>query len=160
MPHRIKEFAKEQVKDAESLIVSDPTEVKLGTQVIDAVDAILKDPRTQTVYVVDEDGLLEGLVTVHELLKVSSIQVGATKKKSILKFFKYMTLIYSETVDDIMRRPLSVKMNDTLIHALQLMEENNLFDLPVVDEDNRLIGELSGLEILTVLRDKLRSEKK
>jgi Mg/Co/Ni transporter MgtE len=152
-----KKFSEELVKDAEKLIVSDPASVETGTDVFTAVEAVLKEPRTKSVYVLDERQKLIGLITVHELLKVSSIQVGAHKRKRFLGFFKYMNLLYSETVDEVMRNPCSVRMDDKLIHALQLMEEFSLLDIPVVDGNDRLIGELSGLEVLTVLRDKIKS---
>jgi Mg/Co/Ni transporter MgtE len=155
MAPRIKRFSEELVKDAESLIVSDPASVREGVEVFAAVEAILEDPRTLTVYVVDKKYRLKGILVINDLLKVSAIQMTPKKKKTMINIFKYMSLLYSETVNDIMRKPVSIRMDDKIINALQLMEKHNLIDLPVVDGNNKLIGELSGLEILTVLREKI-----
>ena len=155
MAPNVKKFSEELVKDTESLIVSDPASVREGVEVFAAVEAVLEDPRTQTVYVVNKKYRLQGILTINDLLKVSAIQMTPKKKKTMINIFKYMSLLYSETVNDIMRKPVSVRMDDKIIHALQLMEKYNLIDLPVVDGNNKLIGELSGLEILTVLREKI-----
>jgi CBS domain-containing protein len=152
-----REFSEELVRDAHSLIVNDPAHVELGSKVYAAVNEILRDPRTETVYIVDEQDHLKGIITVSDLLKVSSIQVGAYKRKKFMNIFNYMSLLYSETVEDIMRKPISIRGDQKLINALQLMEEHKLSDLPVVDKNNRLIGELNGLEILTVIKDKIDS---
>ena len=157
MTAHIKRFSEELVKDAESLIVNDPISVREGVEVFAAVEAILKDPRTQTVYVVDKKYRLKGILNINDLLKVSSVQMAPRKKKKMWNFFKYMSLLYSETVNDIMRKPVSVRMDDKVIDALQLMERNNLMDLPVVDGNDKLIGELNGMEILTVLHEKIKS---
>ena len=152
-----KPFSEELVKDAKRLIVNNPATVQMGAQVFLAVEEILKDPRTETVYVVDETRKLRGIITVSDLLKVSCIQVGAQKKSKFLNFFKYMGLLYSENVEDIMRKPISVKNTEKLMTALSIMEEKELSDLPVVDNNNEIIGELNGLEILAVMRDKIKS---
>jgi Mg/Co/Ni transporter MgtE len=157
MAEEMKHLSEELVSDAESLIVNEPAKVRLGSKVIDAVDSILEDPRTQTVYVVDMYDKLKGTITVNDLLKVSAIQVGAYRKFKILNFFTYMSLLYSEVVDDIMREPISVKNDDKFLKALQIMEENDLADLPVVDKNNILIGELNGLEMLTLIQMKIKS---
>jgi CBS domain-containing protein len=152
-----KPFAEELVKDAKRLIVNNPATVNMGAQVYSAVEEILKDPRTETVYVIDETRRLVGIITVNDLLKVSCIQLSAYKKTNLFNFFKYMSLLYSEHVEDIMRKPISIRNKEKLISALGIMEKNNLSDLPVVDENNVIIGELNGLEILAVMRDKIKS---
>ena len=92
-----------------------------------------------------------------DLLKVSSIQMGAHKKFAMLNFFKYMNLVYSEHVEDIMRKTNTVKKTDKLMKALKVMESKGLSDLPIVDKNNMIIGELNGLEILTVIHKKIKS---
>jgi Mg/Co/Ni transporter MgtE len=157
MADEIKHLREELVRDAETLIVCDPATVQLGSKVIDAVDSILKDPRTQTVYVVDMYNKLMGTITVNDLLKISAIQVGAYRKFKVLNFFTYMSLLYSEIVDEIMRKPIAVRKEDKFLKALQIMEENDLADLPVIDDSGELIGELNGLEMLTLIQGKINN---
>lgn len=158
MSDEVKPLSEEIVRDVHLLIVNQPATVKMGAKVIEAVEAVLKDPRTSTVYVVDMYGVLKGIITVNDLLRVSSIQVGAAKKSSMLNFFRYMHLAYSEHVEDIMRKPLYIREDEKLLKGLQIIEDNDLTDLPVVDRNNVVVGELNGLEILTVIYDKIKSD--
>jgi len=157
MTQKSKPFSEELVRDAENLIVNEPSTVRSGARVIEAVEAMVKDPRTETVYVVDLYNRLKGIITVNDLLKVSSIQMGATKRTRMLNFFSYMGLLYSETVDDIMRKPVTIGEDDKLIDALNIMESKELTDLPVVDKNNILVAELNGLEMLTVILNKIKT---
>jgi CBS domain-containing protein len=157
MTEECKPLSEEIVKDVHLLIINQPATVKMGSKVIEAVEAVLKDPRTSTVYVVDMYGVLKGIITVNDLLRVLSVQVGATSKLAMLNFFKYMNLAYSENVEDIMRRPMSIREDEKLMKGLKLIEENDLTDLPVVDKDNVVVGELNGLEILTLINNKIKS---
>jgi CBS domain-containing protein len=47
-----------------------------------------------------------------------------------------------------MRQAVTLKPSTTLRDALQKMEDFQMNNLPVVDEDGKLVGELSGLKIL------------
>lgn len=52
---------------------------------------------------------------------------------------------------DIMsKNVLSLKADDSLSHALQLFEQNNLMSLPVIDDQQRLIGTLSVYHLMQV----------
>jgi CBS domain-containing protein len=153
----IKPISEELVKDAQYLIVCDPAKVKLGSKVFAAVEEVLRDPRTETVYVVDDNDKLKGIISVRDLLKVSSVQIGSQKRIKLLNFFKYMNILYSETVEDIMQKPVTVRNETKLLDALLLMEKNDMSDLPVIDSNNVIIGELNGLELLTVIHKKIKS---
>jgi CBS domain-containing protein len=67
------------------------------------------------------------------------------------------------TVEDIMRKdPLAVKADTSTLEALTLMRENNIGSLPVVDDDNRLVGLVTVYDLLEiagkVLEDFLRGQ--
>jgi CBS domain-containing protein len=53
-----------------------------------------------------------------------------------------------EDIDKLMRDPVTVKQDTELLEALRKMEEARMNDLPVVDADYKIVGELSGMEIL------------
>ncbi len=46
------------------------------------------------------------------------------------------------------KSPVKLTKQDKVLDALKLMVQTNLNNLPVVDENNVLIGELDGIEIL------------
>lgn len=139
------------VGECRKLIVEGCTRVLKGNKIIDAVEAILEDARTHSLYVVDEDDKLLGTIGVMKLIEVATVQVssvtGAEEIAHVgpLKRWRYK---HVEVVDDIMKKPYPVRDDHSIIHALDLMEKHNLFDLPVTDDHGKVLGELNGLEVL------------
>ena len=79
--------------------------------------------------IVDKDKKLLGILTDgdirRKLLKV---------QKPFSAFFVDDALVHS------IRSPKTVRPNETLINAVELMEEAQVWDLPVVDENGILVG--------------------
>jgi CBS domain-containing protein len=55
--------------------------------------------------------------------------------------------LLKEGVDGIFIRVPPVKATDKVTKALQVMLDNHVNDLPVIDSDGKLIGELNSLEV-------------
>ena len=49
-----------------------------------------------------------------------------------------------------MRDPVSVRMDDTVGDAFERMHDNDLFGLPITDDENRISGYVDQLELLMV----------
>ncbi len=107
-----------------------PVTVEPGTPIPEAA-GIMVDQNISGLPVVEE-GRLVGLVTKWELLKAVR---GDNTPLSLL----------SVTV------PIALKTTDTLLHARKLLMDNELPMLPVLDEENRLVGTVSIDEIADVL---------
>jgi CBS domain-containing protein len=58
-----------------------------------------------------------------------------------------------EGVEGVLIKVPTLKRSDKLTKALQIMVEDHLTDLPVVDDDGKLIGELNSFEIFTKGRE-------
>jgi CBS-domain-containing membrane protein len=71
-----------------------------------------------------------------------------------LSYFGALEFVGKNLAEDIMIPPVSVKDEDTLKTAFVKMYENDLDELPVVDEKRRLIGNIDLLELLTMLIEK------
>ncbi len=79
-----------------------------------------------------EDGRLVGLITKWELLRVVE---GDNTPISAL----------SATM------PMALRTNDTILHARKMLLDNDLLLLPVLDEENRVVGTVSIDEVADVL---------
>lgn len=55
--------------------------------------------------------------------------------------------VLGKPVKDIMREPLFVESSAGLLRAAALLQEHRLYDLPVVDEERRLVGIASYVDI-------------
>lgn len=148
----MKDLKDQLVGDVYELVTGEPAVVKKGAMLKDAIDAIVnKKPTTRKVYVVDEKGVLQGTITIETLMQQVGYRIGV-RKPGAISFFKFLSGIFKEKVEDFMTPSVAISRKDPLLSTIKLMVENHLNDLPVVDEDGKLIGELNSLEILVESR--------
>ncbi len=101
--------------------------------------------------IVDEEGHLLGFVTMKDLLRFfeppkgySIVGIGLLKKYSISN---------ASRVEDIMiRKPITININDNLGRAIGIMLETGKHHLPVVDDENRVHGVLEVKDIIRLIR--------
>jgi CBS domain-containing protein len=136
-----------RVEDIYSKYDIEPSIVTHGDPVWKMVAALITRPRGRNVYVVDADGKLIGMISFRDILRVTNARLGA-RRAGVVGFVKYMSDLFREDVDGLMRDPIKVKAKTPLLDALKMMEEAKLNDIPVVDDEKKIIGELSGMEIL------------
>ncbi len=121
--------------------------VTLGSPLSDAIDALIGADQSTKVYVVDEEGVLVGTVTINTLMR----QVGyrlKVREVGITSYFRFLREVFKENVDEFMDDPTPVMHDTTVVEATRFIVEHHLNDLPIVDGEDRLIGELKSVEIL------------
>ncbi len=136
-----------RVEDINDLYDVEPSIVKVGDPVWKMVAALITRPRGRNVYVTDPDGKLKGIISFRDILRVTNARLGA-RKAGVVGFINYLRDVFREDVEKMMRPPVRVSPKTNLLEALQIMESNKMNDIPVVDENRKLVGELSGMEIL------------
>lgn len=140
------------VKDAYRLIITTPIKVHPKATIGDVIAQLLKEPRTRTAYLVDANNKLEGTITLQQLLKSILKYVDSNESEEFrVPNGPHTTL--NVAVRPIVNKPITVRPDDKLSNALRKMSEHQLEDIAVVDANERLLGELNGIEILTVLMD-------
>jgi CBS domain-containing protein len=110
----------------------------------------LRDEESSAV-VVDEEGRLMGFITMKDLLhffepprRYSIVGVGLLKKYSIS---------HASRVGDIMvRKPVTIHVDDDLGRAIKIMIETGKHHLPVVVENGRVHGLLEVKDIIRLIR--------
>lgn len=136
-----------RVRDIYSLYDLEPSIVRQGDPVWKMVAALITRPRGRNVYVTEADGRLIGIISFRDILRVTNARLGA-RRAGVMGFVKYLGDLFREDIDTLMRNPVSVKPDTELLEALRMMEETKMNDMPVVDDDEKIVGELSGMEIL------------
>lgn len=147
-------------KDIRDLMVEDVYEIMIGKPAIvkedallkDAVDAITQNMISRKVYVVDEEGKLKGMITIETLLRQVGYRVGV-REAGVISFFKSLNSMFKENVTEFMEKPVTITNRHKLLDALRMMVEYHLNDLPVIDDEDKIIGELNSLEILIHTRE-------
>jgi len=146
------------VRDAFRLVVTDPIIVTRQMNLHDVVDRVLADPRTRSAYVIDDGRRLLGMIGLEQMLTAieSSLSLFDKDRPLVGRGGKRGPLPFS--VEEYMVNPVTVYQDDKLITALRKMIDNGMEDLPVVDDDGILLGELNGFEILLLGSEVLRRQ--
>ncbi|MFB4165635.1 CBS domain-containing protein [Alteribacillus sp. JSM 102045] len=102
----------------------------------------------RSIYVVDENYKLVGIITLKEILKAIAVQKNIKTGKRFSKG-KFLGYIKNEsTAQDIMHPPISVRLSDSIENTLAVMIQNNMEELPVVDEHQTLLGDVNAFEFI------------
>ena len=124
-----------------------PATVGVDASLREAVEAIVRDSETRKVYVLNDDGKLAGTITLEVLLRHAAYTFGV-RSTGVTSFLRMLAEITDDKVRDVMAKPIRVSKDELLVNVTKLMVENHLNDLPVVDDQNKLVAELNGLDIL------------
>lgn len=135
------------VKDVDDILIGKPALVKEDAILKDAIEAITQELTSHKVYVIDNDGKLKGMISIETLLRHMGYRVGV-REPGMISLFKFFIDILKENVVEFMDKPVTITKRDRVLQAMQLMVEHHLNDLPIVDEEGKIIGELHSIEIL------------
>jgi len=136
-----------KIKDIRMLVTPYSGFVEKNASIDDIAKMMIGNPSFKSVYVVDDKQKLVGRVTLKNLIKHEFLNLIP----SSFEYFNALEFIGDKTAEGIMTTPLYVKDDDTLKTAFIKMYENNLEELPVVDKNLNLIGNIDLIELLTIL---------
>lgn len=140
------------VKDVCSTITIKPPTVDLDATISVVVNELVANPMARSVYVLGPRGKVRGVIPVIYLLKIFGYDfyglIGAGSQ-----FAREVGVLSGRTAREIMLEPLTVQLETTLEDALKLMVENEIQEVPVVDSEGNISGDLNSLEILKALNE-------
>ncbi len=134
-----------KVKLVRSLITKDASTVKKDADAMTTAKEIVKDPKTRSVYVVDSDNKLLGIIPAMNFTQYLFYEYVPDE----FFYYKAAKPIEEITAGDTILPPVYVKEEDTLDTAFQKMFSENLKELPVVDDEMHVIGDLNILELVS-----------
>ena len=107
---------------------------------------VMKDKGVSRLPVVDEEGRVVGIVSDRD------IKDASPSKATTLDMHELYYLLSEIKIKDIMtKKVMTIKETETVEKAAVIMLENNFGGLPVVDEDNKLVGIITDTDIFKVL---------
>lgn len=128
--------------------------VQAETPLAEAI-TLLFDKVYRALPVVDAAYRLEGILTEGDLLtkaKLLATTIQQALSKSELDDALQSLRQSGQTVGDLMTpKPITVRAEMTIPQAVKLMTEHQIKRLPVVDDDNRLVGIISRVDVLRAL---------
>ncbi len=133
------------VKDLLPFSKTEPTIVPAEASLREVVRKMVEDLKTREVYVLDQDGRFLGVITLRRLAR----WVFASELPRDVSPTELLDLISSRTAGDLaLRKPAYVREDDPLEKLLQVMFRYDINEIPVVDAEGRIVGNLNMLEIL------------
>ena len=129
------------------------------TATISEAATLFVEEHIGTLPVIDEDGKLVGILHIRDLLEL--VMPSFVKLVEDFDFVRddfsvFETLLPPPVVDikpasSIMLPPVSVRAGSGLLRAFAIMNTHHRNDLPVVDDDGRLVGLASRVDVGTAL---------
>jgi Mg/Co/Ni transporter MgtE len=120
----------------------------------DTTDQIAKtfisNPLNKSVYVVDENLRLVGMISLRKLIRHEFKDLIPAEFES----FRALEFIGNKSAKDLMYPPIFVYDYDSLKTAFLKMYSNEVDQLPVIDKNKRLLGNIDLLELMTILIEK------
>ena len=123
----------------------DPVSVKPDTSMMRA-SKIMKDKRVRGLSVVDDQGVLLGIVTDRDIKEASP------SKATTLDVHELYYLLSEIKVGDIMSTNLvTIGVDESVEKAAMLIMEHKIGGLPVVDKDGKLLGIITQTDVFNVI---------
>ena len=129
-----------KVKRAESGMIIDPVTLPLTANVADAKNA-MKEFGIGGIPVVDDNLILKGIVTNRDL------RFEKDNNRSIIEVMTNKNLV-------------TAKVGTTLLQAEDILQENKIEKLPVVDENNKLVGLITFRDITKLTQKPISNKDK
>lgn len=152
-----KTFRDTLVGDVYELIVKRPTTVARDAKISKIIEGMLENTVSRKVYVIDEEGMLLGMVNTDTILRLIGYRTGV-RDKGALSFYRFLRDTLKQDIADLVTPTRFVTKDDRLVEALEIMIKDHVNDLPVVDAEGRLIGELVSLELFLKGRELFNDE--
>ena len=113
-----------------------------------AVKKIAASKRSKVACVVNKEGRLKGLLTPRDILEALEVRKFGSVRGRFFVGPEVLHLLTSKYAKDIMSAPVSVHVNDRVEDAINTMLDHGFYELPVVDKDMKVIGEVSYFDVL------------
>ena len=134
-----------KVQDIMNVVTPSATVINEEDSIFEAAKKLIEDPRTHTVYVINQDKKLTGLITVGSILKyLYAEHIPLEHMEFDITPFEREKL----KAKDIMLPPVFVKINEPIENAFEKMFEYKIWELPVVDDEMHVVGDINGLELI------------
>jgi CBS-domain-containing membrane protein len=146
-PKQIKLLVKDVFHSAPSfsLIVEESTPIK------EIIKNFAEREELRGIFVADHEGMLSGVVTRKDLLIWTRIKFGLKGSGDFFQWRDVFEVARATKAKDICCKDGDqsfVHPETTIENALIIMQNNDLIDIPVVDKDRRILGDLHLSDIL------------
>ena len=116
--------------------------------IYEAVKKIAASKEITIACVVNKENKLKGLLTPRGILQALEVREFGTVRGRFFAGPEVLHLLTSKYTKDIMSAPVSVNIDDAVDKVIDIMLDEGLYELPVVDKDMKVIGEVNYFSII------------
>ncbi len=142
------------VKEIRKLITVEPAIVLENDSIQKIIDIFIGNPVTRAVYVVDKKDSFIGIITIQDILKKISLDshsLSSLYSSPTFTGYNIALSVKDVTAGDIMDPEVYfVHDDDPIEEAFNLLFKNKAGEIPVVDENDKLVGDLNVIELLVL----------
>jgi CBS domain-containing protein len=143
-----------RIDEADRLLRIGPVVVGLEESLRQIAEKAVRNTGCRVIAVVDADGRLTGVIPIRVLVNDIFLKIVPEEfLGEILDLeaaMKYAAHIGARTAGDIQLPPVSVRLEDTIRDAFARMHEAKLNGLPIIDDQQQVVGYVDQLEMLLV----------
>jgi CBS domain-containing protein len=147
-----------------SLLPIEPLLVHPGDDPLTVMHRAAERPQTRLLGVVDDDGVLVGVLSTVQLAEAVIVRVSPETLMADISGVndaaRFGHAVTARTVGDVMLEPMAIKPTATVDEAFRLMHGRHLSGLYVVDERGRPTGYLDLLELTMEYVEALESDRR
>ncbi len=139
------------VRDVLHVFMFPPSTVSPDDSVEEMLRVMIRDTHTRHVYVVDAENRLVGVVRMNRVVEYlfPHVLLRGLAEEEMVWGTHFLESIGAKVVGDIMNdTPCYVLGTDPLSKVGEILTEEKINELPVVDEDRRLIGQVNVYQII------------
>lgn len=143
--------ARSPITAAEGILAIEPVVVPGATSIDELIVRAGASPATRVIGVVDERGVLVGVVVSHDLVAAvvgrlaPGVLIGDIHDLAGVQ--EYDRVVEAQTAGDLMLGPAALPPTATLADAFRLMSARDLSGVYVVDAEGRPTGYVDSLEL-------------
>ena len=123
-------------------------EVGEGDRIYEVVTKIVNERGAMLACIIDKQERLKGIITPREILRAVEVREFGTLRHPFFEGPRILHLLTSKYARDIMSPPVSVKSSDKIEKAIDIMLDGGFYEIPVVDEEGKVIGEINYFGII------------
>jgi CBS domain-containing protein len=141
-------LGKMKVSDVWHLLVKEPTCVHESTTISDVLAKINEDTKTRHIYVLNEQGRLAGTIRMNTIVKYLFPMSAIIDDMNEAMHDQFLTFHAKSSKDVMNPKPVFVYAETQLSDVANLLLKEKINELPVVDKDMKVIGQVNVYEII------------
>jgi CBS domain-containing protein len=156
-PKSVSLTRKTTVGQADTLSTIEPNVIPLDASLLEIVESMQRVPLAWTIAVVDQNGQLQGIIPFSQIVDEVLFRLTPEEFLSTVhslgdaeEFAIQSRLSQAATAAEMMRPPVYVHSEETVIEAFHKIRQAGLRGLPIVDGELRVTGYLDLFELVQI----------